>query len=174
MLLDDMDSNCLGHYLKIWADKYACTGEIKGGTVNLTHRVFIVTSNKSIAQLWPDDPVMATAIKRRFEVEHMTEVVDPVLLAEKASASAPTPTMPSLFQTTRPLPLLQMKTNSVFENTPSVPRKCCRHVTPFVTQVTQNTENVPPKGHSGLSQAWAHIRETASNYNDDPSPSSSP
>ena len=64
VLLDNMDSNCLGHCLEIWADKCACTGEMKGRTVNLTHRVFVVTSDKSIAQLWPDDPAMATAIER--------------------------------------------------------------------------------------------------------------
>lgn len=33
VVLDDLDSDCLTHYLKIWADKWACTGEIKGGTV---------------------------------------------------------------------------------------------------------------------------------------------
>ena len=67
-----MDGNFLGHYLKIWADKYACTGEIKGGVVKLCHTTFIVTSNYSIEAMWKDDPVMAAAIKRRFKVTHMT------------------------------------------------------------------------------------------------------
>lgn len=178
VLLDDMDSNCLGHYLKIWADKFACPGEIKGGFVNLTHRAFIVTSNKTIAQLWPDDPVMATAIKRRFKVEHMATVVDPVLLREKELAR---PTVPSLFRTTKPLALLQMKTDRVFEKTPPMSRKHhCKHVTPFAkplvsqTQGTENTENIPPKDTSGFSSAWSHIRETAHKYSDAISDVSSP
>jgi hypothetical protein len=35
-------------------DKYPCTGEIKGSTVPLLHKHFIVTSNYSIDELWPD------------------------------------------------------------------------------------------------------------------------
>ncbi len=35
IILEDLDTPILGHYLKIWADKYSCTGETKGGMVNL-------------------------------------------------------------------------------------------------------------------------------------------
>lgn len=45
--MDDLDfegGDKLGHYLKIWADKWACTGETKGGTIPLNHHRFIVTS----------------------------------------------------------------------------------------------------------------------------------
>jgi len=70
IILDDMDTNVLGHYLKIWADRYPCTGETKGGTINLSHDKFIITSNYSIEGLWPDDEEMQTAISRRFHVTH--------------------------------------------------------------------------------------------------------
>jgi len=70
ILLDDMDTNVLGHHLKIWSDKWACTGETKGGTIPLRHKLFVVTSNYSIETLYPDDMVMQEAIARRFHVIH--------------------------------------------------------------------------------------------------------
>jgi len=73
VILDDLDTNALGHYLKIWADRYPCSGEIKGGTVKLQHDEIIVTSNYSIEALWPDDLEMQQAIKRRFKVTHFQE-----------------------------------------------------------------------------------------------------
>lgn len=83
ILLDDLDNNCLGHHLKIWADKYACSGEIKGGTVKLCHTTLIVTSNYSIDELWKDDDVMAAAIKRRFIVKHYVELKPPPAKKQK-------------------------------------------------------------------------------------------
>lgn len=67
VILEDMDTNVLGHYLKIWGDHYACTGEIKGGTVPLFHKRFIITSQYYISNLWKDDTEMAEAIARRFK-----------------------------------------------------------------------------------------------------------
>jgi hypothetical protein len=72
VILDDMDTDALGHHLKIWTDRYACTGEVKGGTVNLQHEVFIVTSNFSIDDLF-EKPQIALALKRRFKVEYKGE-----------------------------------------------------------------------------------------------------
>lgn len=67
VLLDDLDTHVLGHYLKIWADKWSCTGETKGGTVQLRHKLFVVTSNLSIDELF-DEEHMREAIARRFKV----------------------------------------------------------------------------------------------------------
>jgi len=70
IVLDDLDKGgaCLGHYLKIWADKWSCTGEIKGGTVNLQHDYFVVTSNYHPEELWEEDRSMLDAILRRFDL----------------------------------------------------------------------------------------------------------
>ena len=70
VLLDDLDTSTLGHYLKIWTDKWPCTGEIKGGTVSLAHRHFVITSNYTPEQLWHEDPVLAAAVSRRCTFKH--------------------------------------------------------------------------------------------------------
>jgi hypothetical protein len=77
--MEDLDTDVLGHYIKIWADRYACTGEIKGGTVPLYHKTFVITSNYTPEQLFTKDPTMAKAVRRRFTFTHMT---DPFNIAE--------------------------------------------------------------------------------------------
>lgn len=76
VLIDDFDKQgtCLSHLLKLWTDRYACTGETKGGTVYLRHKAFIVTSNYTIDELWADDPILVEALKRRFKRIHMDSV----------------------------------------------------------------------------------------------------
>lgn len=79
VILDDMDSDALHHYLKIWADKWACTGETKGGTIHLKHKWFIITCNESIEELFADKPlVMRDAIRRRFNQIEMLEKTESV------------------------------------------------------------------------------------------------
>lgn len=70
IILDDLDTNVLGHHLKIWSDRYACNGETKGGTVCLRHHRFIVTSNYSIESLFGENQEMASALNRRFVVRN--------------------------------------------------------------------------------------------------------
>lgn len=72
VLIDDLDSDCLAHYIKIWSDRYACTGEIKGGNIPLLHERFYVTSNFTIEELFVKcPPVTVEAIRSRFKVIHM-------------------------------------------------------------------------------------------------------
>lgn len=67
VILDDLDTEVLGHYIKIWTDRYSCTGETKGGTIQLVHHTFVITSNYSPEILFKDS-VMAAAIRRRCTV----------------------------------------------------------------------------------------------------------
>jgi len=80
IVLDDLDIGHLGHYLKIWADKWACSGEIKGGTVKLQHKYFIVTSNYTPESLWPDDDVMVEAVRRRFKFTRVSGLVEHIAI----------------------------------------------------------------------------------------------
>lgn len=76
IVLDDFDKQgvCLGHYLKIWADKWACNGEIKGGTVSLRHETLVITSNYHPDDLWSEDQPMLEAIKRRFKITRFNDL----------------------------------------------------------------------------------------------------
>lgn len=91
VILDDLDMGgiCLGHHLKIWTDRYACSGEVKGGTVPLQHTKFIVTSNYSIDQLWAGDKEMCAAIRRRFVCIHFGDHVFNPLVAAPRPVQAP-------------------------------------------------------------------------------------
>lgn len=77
VILDDFDEQglCLAHYLKIWADKWECTGEIKGGTVSLMHRFFWITSQYEIGDLWnlPEQQEIRDALRRRFRIIRMRD-----------------------------------------------------------------------------------------------------
>lgn len=70
VIMNDVDSEALLHYMKIWADKFPCKGEVKGHTVWLHHDWFIVTSNFTIEQICmmkQDGHMFIDAVKRRFE-----------------------------------------------------------------------------------------------------------
>lgn len=58
----------LGHYLKIWADRYPFKMEIKGSSLPLQRpRRIIVTTNYSIDECFGGDRMLCEAIKRRFQ-----------------------------------------------------------------------------------------------------------
>lgn len=71
VILDDLDKkhNYMGHHLKIWGDKYAFQAKILYSTLNIRPKTVIVTSNYTIAEIFPDD-IEANAIRCRYkEVE---------------------------------------------------------------------------------------------------------
>lgn len=78
VVLDDIDRShgFLGYYLKIWADRYVFTGEVKGSSVKLRPKSIIVTSQyrpedifgKETRDGWiPEEPAV-DAIRRRMFV----------------------------------------------------------------------------------------------------------
>lgn len=81
VLLDDFDhmGTGLSHLIKIWADKWSATGEVKNGTVNLRYERFYITSNYSIEELWPGDfnEELRQALLRRFKVHRISARGDP-------------------------------------------------------------------------------------------------
>lgn len=79
VLFDDLDHNSsrdVVGLIKQLADKYAVVVEVKGGSIKIRPRKVIVTSNYSIAALFPELTACA-AISRRFTVRRLTTVYKP-------------------------------------------------------------------------------------------------
>lgn len=72
--MDDIgkEHHVLGQQLKIWADRYGCILETKGGAVASSYDWFVVTSQYSIEEIWEDEATRE-ALNRRFQVTHMSE-----------------------------------------------------------------------------------------------------
>ena len=70
VILDDFDKShqCLGHHLKLWADKWSFAAEMKGTTMQLRPERIVVTSNYTPEEIFVDDETLCAAIKRRFNV----------------------------------------------------------------------------------------------------------
>lgn len=68
----DKSHNVLCHHLKLWADRYPFSGEIKGGsTGKIRPKIIVVTSNYHPRDIWTDDPEgQLGPIMRRFNVIH--------------------------------------------------------------------------------------------------------
>ncbi len=78
VIIDDfeLDHKCLGHYIKIWADRYSFIAEYKGGSMHVRPKSIIITSNYSIEEVFAADQVMVQAIKRRFKCMNVKEPID--------------------------------------------------------------------------------------------------
>lgn len=75
VVLEDVDlemAKWIGFYLKIWADHYPFRAEIKGGSIMIRPKIFIVTSQYMIHQLWTD-PETNDALCRRFKYINKNE-----------------------------------------------------------------------------------------------------
>ena len=91
VILEDLDGPYLNHYLKVWADKWRASGEVKGATVPLMHKMLVVTSNYSIREIvemgsksdHSVDPVLVEALERRFKVIEMWGEEDRETAAEE-------------------------------------------------------------------------------------------
>lgn len=84
VIIDDFDRSTakyLSTHLKVWSDRYAFIGEIKGSARWMRPKKIIVTSNYHPRELWNDDSELRDAIMRRFTFEHMTSPWNPPIIA---------------------------------------------------------------------------------------------
>lgn len=68
-IIEDFDKvhSVLGHHLKIWGDRYAFPGEIKGYQINIRPKKIIVTSNYHPNEIWTDSATI-DPILRRYKI----------------------------------------------------------------------------------------------------------
>lgn len=95
VLLDDFgkEHSVLGYHLKIWGDRYAFPGEVKGSTICLRPETVIVTSQYHPRDIWGSDPESLDALLRRFRLLY---IGDPENNPWEATLNLPPSTVVSL------------------------------------------------------------------------------
>lgn len=97
VILDDIapDHNYIAYYLKIWLDRYAFNGEIKGGTITMRPKRIIITSQYSIEEIF-HEARDAVAIRRRCKVVNWTREMRGLGLSLAAPAAEGIPDLPDI------------------------------------------------------------------------------
>lgn len=72
VIIDDFgeEHSCLGYHLKIWADHYPFTAEVKGTTISLRPSKIIVTSNYHPSQIWAKQEQLQPILRRFKMIEY--------------------------------------------------------------------------------------------------------
>lgn len=70
---DGIDAKSIGKYLKQWGDFKKFRAETKGGSMVIRPKMFIICSNYSLEELFPEK-VLYEAIRRRFKVVYKTSI----------------------------------------------------------------------------------------------------
>lgn len=69
--LEQKQGEFMGHFLKLWADRYSFRAEIKHGSTSLIRpKKIVITSNYSIEEVFGFDTMLKKAIERRFIQRH--------------------------------------------------------------------------------------------------------
>lgn len=72
VIIDELGPKQIGaHHLKQWLDHYPFKAEAKGGYMQIRPRRFIITSNFSLRECYPDEQDYL-ALERRLSVTHYT------------------------------------------------------------------------------------------------------
>ena len=97
-MLDDFgpEHAWLSHHIKVWADHYRYTAEVKGGTVQIRPPRLFITSNYHPSEIWKEDPILLKAIERRFQIRKWAEAPPIVFGKKRSPVKQPCPWIPTL------------------------------------------------------------------------------